>query len=68
LLWTGKLAGQKVGGRWRIPLSAVEERSAAQKVRNGPALVSDGCGTPEVRIVESGCGGLIVFFDRCKLR
>jgi excisionase family DNA binding protein len=35
LLWTGKLTGQKVGGRWRIPRSAVEARSKAQKVRNG---------------------------------
>jgi len=26
LLWTGKLAGRKEGKRWRILLSAVEER------------------------------------------
>lgn len=26
LLWTGKLSGRKVSGRWRIPLSAVEQR------------------------------------------
>ena len=35
LLWTGKLSGQKVGGRWRIPLSAIEARVKAQKLRNG---------------------------------
>jgi excisionase family DNA binding protein len=26
LLWTGKLPGQKVGTRWRIPVRAVEIR------------------------------------------
>ncbi len=26
LLWTGKLAGRKVGKRWRIPAEAVEAR------------------------------------------
>jgi excisionase family DNA binding protein len=26
LLWTGKLAGRKVGRQWRIPAQAVEAR------------------------------------------
>ena len=26
LLWTGKLAGQKLGRRWHIPAEAVEAR------------------------------------------
>jgi excisionase family DNA binding protein len=26
LLWTGKLAGRKVGRQWRIPIEAVEVR------------------------------------------
>jgi excisionase family DNA binding protein len=35
LLWTGKLAGEKIAGRWRIPMSAIEARIAAQRGRNG---------------------------------
>jgi excisionase family DNA binding protein len=35
LLWTGRLSGRKVSGRWRVPLSAIEERLAALRVRNG---------------------------------
>jgi len=26
LLWTGKLAGRKVGRQWRVPVEAVEAR------------------------------------------
>jgi len=26
LLWTGKLAGQKIGRVWRVPAKAVQER------------------------------------------
>jgi excisionase family DNA binding protein len=26
LLWTGKLAARKVGGKWRVPVEAVEAR------------------------------------------
>ncbi len=26
LLWTGKLAGQKIGKQWRIPIESVEAR------------------------------------------
>ncbi len=29
LLWTGKLQGQKVGRRWRVPAAAVEARLKA---------------------------------------
>jgi len=35
LLWTGKLAGKKVGGRWRISIEAIQARLEAVKVRNG---------------------------------
>jgi excisionase family DNA binding protein len=30
LLWTGKLAGRKVGKQWRIPADAVEARLKAR--------------------------------------
>jgi excisionase family DNA binding protein len=31
LLWTGKLAGRKVGNLWRIPASAVDQRLKARE-------------------------------------
>lgn len=37
-LWTGKLTGKKVNGRWRIPLAAIEERLRERderEARNG---------------------------------
>jgi excisionase family DNA binding protein len=35
LLWTGRLSGRKVGGRWRVTVTAIEERLALLRVRNG---------------------------------
>jgi excisionase family DNA binding protein len=37
LLWTGKLQGQKVGGRWAIPAAAVEARLKARQGQRGEA-------------------------------
>lgn len=34
LLWTGKLVGEKVNGRWRIPVAVVEQRLRAREARN----------------------------------
>ena len=35
LLWTGKLAGRKVGGRWRVSAASVEARLKAREGING---------------------------------
>lgn len=35
LLWTGKLAGRKVGNSWRIPASAVALRLRAKERASG---------------------------------
>ncbi len=35
LLWTGKLAGRKVNGSWRVSAEAVEERIRLQESRRG---------------------------------
>jgi excisionase family DNA binding protein len=35
LLWTGKLLGRKVGGTWRAPVSAVEERRRIKELSRG---------------------------------
>jgi excisionase family DNA binding protein len=34
LIWTGKLPGRKAGNRWRIPLTAVEDRLKERESRN----------------------------------
>lgn len=31
LLWTGKLSGRKLAGRWRIPMKAIEDRIKARE-------------------------------------
>ncbi len=35
LIWTGKLEGRKVSGRWVIPAKAVEARRKQTEARNG---------------------------------
>jgi excisionase family DNA binding protein len=35
LIWTGKLLGRKVGGRWRVSVESVEARSRALSGQNG---------------------------------
>lgn len=37
LLWSGKLAGKRVDGRWLIPAEAVAARLRAKEARRGTA-------------------------------
>jgi hypothetical protein len=34
-IWTAKLPGRKVNGRWHIPLAAIEQRRKEREARNG---------------------------------
>lgn len=34
-IWAAKLPAQKVDGRWRIPLAAIQKRVREREARNG---------------------------------
>jgi excisionase family DNA binding protein len=40
LLWAGKLQGQKINERWRVPLAAIEDRLKQREERGALASYS----------------------------
>jgi excisionase family DNA binding protein len=57
LIWSGKLPGRKVGGRWLIPTKAIEERlKAVDRSKHSSTQVVGRQSKKRIRCAETDIG------------